>query len=325
MGKFKDLTGHKFGKLIVLYRSEDYISPKTRKPRAVWHCRCLCGNETDVLGENLRKGNTTSCGCAKSEIGEIFRTHGQTNSRLYLVWQGMKSRCYNPNNPQYKNYGGGGIFVCCEWRNSYVNFMRWAINNGYDKRASRGVCTIDRIDNNQGYYPENCRIVAQQVQMNNVRYNRILSYGDESHTISEWSKIVEKSSGAIRNRIDKYGYTVEDALFKPLRNNSKKIKNKTTNKQNSKIYDYGKFNGTEMISLRQAHKPGTNEFVLNDSQVFIVAGDDKPVKVVNEGEGLMIDRDPTENNDLTQEYFYGQAVGVGVICANKMAVYTFSS
>lgn len=103
------------------------------------------------------------------------------------------------------------------------------------------------------------------------------------------------------------------------------IKNKTTNKQNSKIYDYGKFNGTEMISLRQAHKPGTNEFVLNDSQVFIVAGDDKPVKVVNEGEGLMIDRDPTENNDLTQEYFYGQAVGVGVICANKMAVYTFSN
>lgn len=87
---------------------------------------------------------------------------------------------------------------------------------------------------------------------------------------------------------------------------------------------YGKFNGTEMIALRQAHKPGTNEFVLNDSQVFVVAGDDKPVKVVNEGEGLMIDRDPTENNDLTQEYFYGQAVGVGVICANKMAVYTFS-
>ena len=102
--------------------------------------------------------------------------------------------------------------------------MRWAINNGYDKRALRGVCTIDRIDNNQGYYPENCRIVAQQVQMNNVRYNRILSYGDESHTISEWSKIVEKSPDAIRNRIDKYGYTVEDALFKPLRNNSKKNK-----------------------------------------------------------------------------------------------------
>lgn len=221
MGNFKDLTGRRFGKLTVLYRTKDYISPKSQKPRAVWRCKCECGNETDVLGENLRKGNTVSCGCAKREVGKSLQTHGQTNSRLYLVWQGMKARCYNERNAQYKNYGARGISVCREWRENYIDFMNWALNNGYDENSQRGVCTIDRIDNNKGYSPENCRIATQKEQMNNVRYNRILTYNGESHTSSEWEEIVGIPAGLIRNRIDKYGYTIEDALFKPLRHNSK--------------------------------------------------------------------------------------------------------
>ena len=86
---------------------------------------------------------------------------------------------------------------------------------------------------------------------------------------------------------------------------------------------YGKFNGTDMVALRQAHKPGTDTFVLNDKKLFVIASDDKPIKVVDEGEGLLIEREATENNDLTREYVYGQAAGVGAICADKLGVVTF--
>lgn len=87
---------------------------------------------------------------------------------------------------------------------------------------------------------------------------------------------------------------------------------------------YGKFNGTDMVCMRQVHKAGTSTFVLDDSKLYIVAGDDKPVKVVNEGEGLLIEREPAENNDLTQEYVYGQTFGVGVICAEKIGIFTIA-
>lgn len=87
---------------------------------------------------------------------------------------------------------------------------------------------------------------------------------------------------------------------------------------------YGKFNGNEMVCLRQVHKPGTSDFVLNDNKVYVVAGSDKPIKVVNEGEGIMFENEPTDNNDLTKEYVYGQPVGVGVICSDKIGVFTFS-
>lgn len=87
---------------------------------------------------------------------------------------------------------------------------------------------------------------------------------------------------------------------------------------------YGKFNGVPMVALRQAHKPGTDTFAMNDKKLFVVASDDRPIKVVNEGEGLLIERDPSENNDLTQEYIYGQSVGVGAICADKLGIFTFS-
>lgn len=87
---------------------------------------------------------------------------------------------------------------------------------------------------------------------------------------------------------------------------------------------YGKFNGTAMVQLKQAHKPGTSNFILDDSKIYIIAGDDAPVKMVNEGEGIMLTREATENNDLTQEYVYGQAFGTGVICAEKMGIYTIA-
>lgn len=100
-----------------------------------------------------------------------------------------------------------------------------------------------------------------------------------------------------------------------------------SNEAKSDLYEmgyYGKFNGTDIVCLRQSHKPGTSTFALNDSKIFIIAGDDKPVKVVNEGEGLLYEGDATANNDLTQEYVYGQAFGIGVACAEKMGIFTFA-
>ena len=224
LGKFIDLTGKIFGRLTVLHRADDYISPKSKKPRAVWHCICTCGKETDVLGENLKRGNTISCGCEKKKTGEKVKIHGQTDSRLYAVWCSMKSRCSNPKVPEYRLYGARGIDVCHEWLTNFCSFLRWAMENGYDPSSKRGECTIDRIDNNKGYCPENCRIATQKEQMNNVRYNRLLEFNGKIHTLSEWGDIVGKSPSVIRTRIERYGYSIEDALYKPLRSNSKQNK-----------------------------------------------------------------------------------------------------
>ena len=91
------------------------------------------------------------------------------------------------------------------------------------------------------------------------------------------------------------------------------------------IGHFGKFNGTDMVCLRQVHKPGTSEFVLNDNKIYIIASDDKPIKVVNEGEGLLVDGEATANNDLTKEYVYGQPIGVAAVCSAKMGIFTFSA
>lgn len=88
---------------------------------------------------------------------------------------------------------------------------------------------------------------------------------------------------------------------------------------------YGRFNGTEMVQLRQAHEPGTSNFIFNDNKIFVIAGDDRPVKMVNEGEGIMLNREAADNNDLTQELVYGQAYGTGVICAEKLGIYTITA
>ena len=120
-------------------------------------------------------------------------------------------------------------------------------------------------------------------------------------------------------------YDVEGKPFVPL---AKSCNNAIlADEAKSDLYTlgyFGKFNGTDMVCLRQVHKPGTSAFAMNNSKLYVLAGDDKPVKVVNEGEGLLIDRDPTENNDLTKEYVYGQPMGVGVACSEKMGVFTFT-
>lgn len=163
--KMKDLTGQSFGRLTVLQ-----MLPSEANSRI--HCRCLCecGNIVDVASTNLKQGKTLSCGCYKNETTPIaHKTHGESHTRLYRVWQGMKERCYNPHHISYHLYGGRGVFVCDEWNNSYFTFKEWAEANGYDCTAQRGACTLDRIDVNGGYEPSNCRWVGMDVQSKNRR------------------------------------------------------------------------------------------------------------------------------------------------------------
>lgn len=161
----RNILGKKFGRLTVL----DFAG-NDKAGHTLLRCLCACGNESVVSRTNLTSGATTSCGCARKEITAANRrTHGGKGTRLYRVWQGMRERCENPNHVSYKLYGGRGISVCSEWDQDYASFRDWALSSGYDFNAKRGDCTLDRVDVNGNYCPENCRWVSMLIQSNNRR------------------------------------------------------------------------------------------------------------------------------------------------------------
>lgn len=206
--KFKDLTGQKFGKLTVLSRAEDYISPRNER-EVQWRCKCDCGRECIVRGHSLRNGHTTSCGCA---VSDAATKHGMHGTRLYRVYRNMITRCYNKNCERYLDYGGRGIYVCDEWRgeNGFINFMNWAFANGYTDELS-----IDRKDNDGPYSPENCRWTTMAVQSNNRRNNVYVEYNGETHTISEWASITNIPYATLCKRLND-GWPKDKALTTPV-------------------------------------------------------------------------------------------------------------
>lgn len=160
MSQLLDLTGLRFGRLVVVVRA-----PTRRGTNAFWHCVCDCGRTKDVLGISLRNGDTQSCGCLQRELMAARRTtHGQSKNgttRTYNSWASMVQRCTNPHYYQYENYGGRGISVCEEWR-SFANFYR----DMGDRPPGR---TLDRIDNNRGYEKSNARWATPYQQVHNRR------------------------------------------------------------------------------------------------------------------------------------------------------------
>lgn len=157
-----DLTGRRFGRLLVIEQAESRRQPNGKiKRRCV--CQCDCGNVITVDQEKLTRKNfnTVSCGCYAREVRadnarNSFTTHGDSKERLYHVWCGMRRRCEKEYDPEYNRYGGRGIRVCDDWQD-YAIFRDWALKHGYDETAKRGDCTIDRIDNDGNYEPSNCR------------------------------------------------------------------------------------------------------------------------------------------------------------------------
>jgi len=205
MNKKYDLTGKKFERLTVLKRVENSKSGQTR-----WLCKCECGNETIVWGNHLRSGHTRSCGCINKEVCANLPhkpKHGLHGTRLYRIWNGIKNRT-NINqikNNAYKNYSGRGINICKEW-NEFISFYNWAIKNGYEDNL-----TIDRIDVNGNYEPNNCRWVTMKEQQNNKRDNVRIDYMGECHTLSEWEERLGMNRGLLRNRLYR-GWSIERAL-----------------------------------------------------------------------------------------------------------------
>lgn len=183
--KINDLTGRRFGRLFVEKASDEpYITKSGKRYRnTIYVCRCDCGKAVKCLGENLLKGATTSCGCYQRETASArFSTHGSRQTRLYSIWANMKSRCLNPNNKSFGAYGGRDITICDEWIESFAAFQDWATKNGYAEEL-----TIDRIDVNKGYEPDNCRWVTSDVQSNNQRKNIRVEICGETRTLKQWT------------------------------------------------------------------------------------------------------------------------------------------
>jgi hypothetical protein len=206
----KDLTGLRFTKLVVL----KYVG-NNKDGRAIYLCKCDCGNEHTTLGKYLLSGETTSCGCRRLKIladtTKSQTTHGMSNTRLYQTWQGMRERCNNPNDLNFHNYGGRGIKICKEW-NDFKNFYIWAINNGYSEDL-----TIDRINSDGNYEPLNCRWADRKTQGNNTRRNHKLTYKEETKTMAEWAEIKGMDYTTLRARINQYHWPIERALETPVR------------------------------------------------------------------------------------------------------------
>ena len=204
MAYLKDLTGNKYGRLTVIE-----FAGNNKQHNSMWKCKCDCGKEVVLRGYSLTSGHTQSCGCYNIEkILERNHKHGLRSTRLYTIHFLMVRRCENPNTDDYKNYGARGITVCDSWKgkNGFINFYKWSMEHGY-----KNDLTIDRIDNNKGYSPDNCRWVTREVQNNNRRNTRYVTVNGETDTVSRLARkyeipyetLLRYSKG---RKIDKYSY-----------------------------------------------------------------------------------------------------------------------
>ena len=204
-----DLVGQKFGKLTVIKKDEI----KTIKGKyTYWVCKCECGNVKSIYQGSLRNGKTTSCGCyGKEQRLKAQTKHGLSGTRIKRIYYNMLSRCYNPNTPKFKNHGGRGIKVCDEWlgENGFINFVDWAMSNGYNEEL-----TLDRIDNDGNYSPDNCRWADEETQHKNRRITLYIEYNGEKKTVQEWSKELGVPENTIYTRYFKGIYTTEEILYK---------------------------------------------------------------------------------------------------------------
>lgn len=206
LNRIIDLAGKKFSRLTVIGLDDKPIR------RAYWICQCDCGNIKSVRSDSLQNGAIRSCGCLKKEQDRINLTanhsHKQSGTRLYSIWVGLKGRCNNIHDAHYHRYGGRGITVCEEWNNNFEKFYEWAMNNGYSDNL-----TIDRIDNDGSYAPENCRWANIKEQCNNRETTIKITIGNATKSLTEWCEIFKIDFKAAVNRYHRNGFISVDELF----------------------------------------------------------------------------------------------------------------
>lgn len=208
-----DMIGRRFGKYTVI-KFDSFVFIGKKKSRIQrWLCRCDCGTERVAYRGNLLKknGNKACSKCANIGKSPQNKTHGMSKSREFSIWLVMKKRCYNKKFKYYFNYGGRGISVCSRWIDSFQNFL-----------ADMGECpegmTLERKNVDGDYEPLNCKWATRKEQGRNTRSNRLLTLKGETLCVSEWSERTGLEAATIKARIDVYGYSIEDALTKPLQN-----------------------------------------------------------------------------------------------------------
>lgn len=203
MPKAINLIGYKFGRLVAINRIRKYKSKHT-----YYYCICECGGYNIVSTSHLTGGKIKSCGCYKIDNkGTWHVTHGLKHSDTYNLWCYVKSRCFNKNTNCYHHYGGRGIYMYRKWINDPLKFHEWCIENGYKKGLH-----IDRKDNDDGYYPWNCRFVTSKENCRNKRNNFIINYNGESKTLVEWSEIIKKPYNTLYHRLKKKNMSVGEAF-----------------------------------------------------------------------------------------------------------------
>ncbi len=196
MGVFRDLSGQKFGALTAVRREGSY------RKKALWRCRCDCGNDASVSSDRLVSGNTKSCGCARQHHGHAVR--GKMTP-TYRSWHSMICRCTNAATPHFDRYGGRGIGACASW----VKFENFLADMGERPSLAH---TIDRVDNNGNYEPNNCRWATRREQANNRSTNRLFEFAGEQLTYREIARRTGLSDELLRHRLLRAGWSVDRAI-----------------------------------------------------------------------------------------------------------------
>lgn len=195
--KAHNLAGQRFGRLLVL-------GAITSGARVYWHCRCDCGNDTNVRADSLRNGAIVSCGCQRLES---VTTHGMHSTAIYRRWSGILARCFDPKNKGWERYGGRGITICEAWQDfqtfhDYVSKLSHFGEKGY---------TLDRIDNDGNYEPGNVKWSTAKQQQRNRRGNHFITANGVTRTLHEWAEVTGLATSTIFNRI-KAGWSPEDTV-----------------------------------------------------------------------------------------------------------------
>jgi len=221
--RFLDITGQKFGRLMAL----EMVPRGPEDRHTKWLCQCECGKIIQTRINSLRSGNTKSCGCyfmdyARKRGAELGATHGLSKHPLFDIWNSMRTRCTRPNDVRYKDYGGRGIYVCERWLESPQHFF-----DDMGDRPEGG--TLDRINNDGPYSPENCRWVSQKVQARNKRSNHLLEFNGSTKPLIDWATELGFSPETIHRRL-RVGWSVEKTLSTPvdIRHRNSKARNIST-------------------------------------------------------------------------------------------------